>query len=112
MFVRLQLLLEFGEFNNFCFEQRLELTFLLQLDHGGPSRIDLHLLDSVIEKPVPAASKEFLAHGSLSHHSALQDYASSDGEQDGDSRQVDLCLTLGHLYADSSNDSALSSSRQ
>jgi len=80
----------------------------LQPDQGA-SRIDLHLLDNICEKPVPAASKEFLAKGSLSLHSALQDYASSDGEQDGESRQVDLCLTLGHLYTDSSNDSALSS---
>lgn len=77
---------------------------------SGSSRIDLHLLDNVHEKPVPAASKDFLANGCLSHHSALQDYASSDGEQDGESRQVDLCLTLGHLYADSSNDSTMSSS--
>jgi hypothetical protein len=81
----------------------------LQPDQG-PSRIDLHLLESICEKPLPAASKEFLAKGSLSHHSALQDYASSDCEQDGESRQVDLCLTLGHLYTDTSNDSALSSS--
>jgi hypothetical protein len=87
------------------------LTFWLQPDlASGSSRIDLHLLDNVHEKPVPAASKDFLANGCLSHHSALQDYASSDGEQDGESRQVDLCLTLGHLYADSSNDSTMSSS--
>ena len=85
---------------------RCSRSFFLQQQQGfGPSRIDLHLLDNVNEKPVPAASKEFLAKGSLCHHSALQDYASSDGEQDGESRQVDLCLTLGHLYADSSNDS-------
>ena len=85
---------------------RCSRSFFLQQQQGfGPSRIDLHLLDNISEKPVPAASKEFLAKGSLCHHSALQDYASSDGEQDGESRQVDLCLTLGHLYADSSNDS-------
>lgn len=81
------------------FELFLSVPPDLKLDQShGPSRIDLHLLDNVTEKPVPAASKEFLASGSLSHHSALQDYASSDGEQDGESRQVDLCLTLGHLY--------------
>jgi hypothetical protein len=92
---------------NFCF---IVLTLHFLQPDQGPSRIDLHLLESIGEKPLPAASKEFLATGSLSHHSALQDYASSDGEQDGESRQVDLCLTLGHLYTDTSNDSALSSS--
>ena len=94
----------------FC-EMTRHAHIFLQPDHG-PSGIDLHLLDNIMEKPVPAAAKEFLAHGSLSHHSALQDYASSDGEQDGESRQLDLCLTLGHLYADSSNDSTFSSSGQ